>query len=125
MHLVENKAFRIDDLEIIPIRAFHNKLPIFGYRIGNFAYLTDVKTLPDNEKTKLRNLKVLVLNCLRKEPHVSHLNLEEALEIIKEVRPERAYLTHLSHRFGTHSEIEKTLPEKVFAACDGLVIDCD
>ncbi len=125
MHLIENKKFYIQNLEVTPIRAYHDKLPIFGFRIGDFAYLTDIKTLPEEEKIKLKNLKVLVINALRKEEHISHYNLNEALETIQELQPKTAYLTHLSHRFGLYSEEEKLLPDSVFLAYDGLSIDPD
>ncbi len=122
MHLITRLPFTIGKTKFIPIRLYHYRLPIFGYRIKNFAYLTDVKTIPDEEKSKLKNLDLLVITALRKEKHVSHMNLEESLAFIEEIRPARAYLTHLSHSFGLHAEEEPKLPKNVFIAYDGLKI---
>ena len=107
---------------MVPIEVMHYKMPVLGYRIDNFAYLTDVKTIAQEEKDKLKNLDVLVVNALRIEPHPSHLNLEEALALIEELKPNRAYLTHISHLLGFHAEVEKSLPEHVFLAYDNLEI---
>ncbi|MCW5516650.1 MBL fold metallo-hydrolase [Muriicola sp. Z0-33] len=118
---VHNDApFKIGNLAAIPIEAFHNRLQVFGYRIGDFAYLTDIKTIDDKEINKLRDLKVLALNALRIEPHHSHMNLEEALELVAKVSPERAYFTHISHYLGFHKEVEKKLPKGVHLAYDNL-----
>ena len=100
----------------------HYKLPVLGFRIGDLTYITDAKTITEKEKEKIKGSKTLIVNALRKEPHISHFNLEEALEFIKEISPKRAYLTHISHLFGTHKNIEAQLPEGVFAAYDGLKI---
>ncbi len=120
---VENKAFQINSTCILPIRAMHLKLPVFGYRIGDMAYITDANYIPAEEKEKLKGLKVLVLNALRREKHLSHFTLSEALALIEELKPEKAYLTHFSHQLGFHQEISKELPENVFMAYDGLAID--
>lgn len=118
---IENKPFKISgDIPIVPVEVMHYFMPVFGFRIGDFAYITDAKTVSPEEVEKLKGVKVLIINALRKEPHISHFNLEEALAFINEVKPEKAYLTHISHMFGTHDEIEKELPENVFAAYDGL-----
>ena len=101
----------------------HAKLQVFGYRFQDFAYLTDLKTINDIEIKKLNNLEVLVLNCIRIEPHYSHLNLKEALSLIKIIKPKKTYLTHISHHLGFHKEVEKNLPESVFLSYDGLKID--
>jgi len=122
LHLIENKPFLIDDLEIIPIRGYHYKLPVFGFRFGKIAYVTDVNRLEEAEIDKLRELDVLVLNALRKEEHISHYNLSQALELIADVKPGKAYLTHLSHQMGFHDEVQKELPENVFLSYDGLEI---
>ena len=122
-HVVEeNHPFLIDKVEVNPINASHGNLQVFGYQIQGFVYLTDVKTIKATEIEKIKNCKVLVINCLRETPHNTHFNLEEALEFISLVQPERAYLTHISHLFGFHSEIEKRLPENVFVAYDNLEI---
>ena len=122
LHLIENKPFRIGELEILPIRGFHYKLPVFGFRFRKIAYVTDVNRLEEAEINKLRGLDVLVLNALRKEDHISHYNLSQAIEIISEVKPAKAYLTHMSHQMGFHDEVQKELPENVFLAYDGLMV---
>ena len=122
LHLIENKPFQINDLEVIPIRGLHYKLPVFGFRFGKLAYVTDVNRLETAEVDKLRGLDVLVLNALRKEEHISHYNLSQALELIAEVKPGKAYLTHLSHQMGFYDEVQKELPENVFLSYDGLEI---
>jgi len=115
--------FKLQDLEVQPIQVMHGDLPILGYRFNDFAYLTDVKTIAIEEKEKLKNLKILVISTLREEPHKTHLNLAEALEIINELKPEKVYLTHISHKLGFHTEVEKKLPKNVFLAYDELVLD--
>lgn len=120
LHLIENKPFKIDDFEVIPIRGFHYKLPVFGFRFGQMAYVTDVNRLEDSEIEKLRGLDVLVINALRKEDHISHYSLSQALELISNVKPQKAYLTHISHQMGFYDEVQKELPENVFLAYDGL-----
>ena len=100
----------------------HHKLPVLGYRIDNFAYITDAKTIDENEKNKLKNLDLLVLNALRLKKHLSHFNLEEAIELIQELQPKKAVLTHISHFMGLHSEIEKTLPENISLGYDNQKI---
>ena len=95
---------------------------VFGYRIGDFAYLTDVKTISDEEISKLNGVKVLSLNALRIEPHHSHLNLKEALELVDIIKPEIAYLSHISHYLGFHDEVEEKLPKNVHLAYDNLVV---
>ncbi len=114
--------FNINDKKIVPIDALHRDLQIFGYRFENFAYLTDVKTIKKKEINKLHDLEVLVINALRIEEHYSHFNLHQALEFITEVKPRKAYLTHISHMLGFHDEVQKILPKNVFLAYDGLEI---
>jgi len=123
LHLIENKPFMIGSLEVIPIRGFHYKLPVFGFRFGKIAYVTDVNRLEAAEIDKLRGLEVLVVNALRKEEHISHYNLNQALELIAEVKPVKAYLTHMSHQMGFHEVVQAELPEHVFLAYDGLQIE--
>ena len=125
LHLLENKPFTIGDLDIIPIRGFHYKLPVFGFRVGKLAYVTDVNRLVNDEIDKLRGLDVLIINALRKEEHISHYNLKQALEIIAEVKPWKAYLTHISHQMGFYNEVQNELPENVFLAYDGLQLNVD
>jgi phosphoribosyl 1,2-cyclic phosphate phosphodiesterase len=117
---IKNKPFKINKLEVIPVKGEHDSLRVFGFRFGDFAYLTDMKTVSDSEIEKIKNVKVLVINALRIAPHRSHFNLDEALEFINKVQPEKAYLTHISHLLGFHEEVEKSLPENVFLAYDEL-----
>lgn len=118
----ENEPFAIGNKTAIPIKVLHGTLDIFGYRIDDFAYLTDVKTIPAADAQKLNGLKVLVVSALRIEPHESHLNLQEALDLIAQINPEKAYLTHISHLLGFHEEVEAMLPDNVFLAYDNLQI---
>jgi len=108
---------------VIPVQALHNRLKVFGYRIADFTYLTDVKTMKPKEIEKIRGCKILVVNALRKEPHHSHFNLEEALDFVAEVKPEKAYFTHISHLMGFHAEVEESLPENVHLAYDNLTVE--
>ncbi len=126
LHEVECQPFLINGLKIIPIEVMHGKLPIYGYRIGDFAYVTDAKTISDSEKEKLKDLEVLILNCLRiKQPHFAHLILPEALELIQELKPKRCYLTHACHNLGKHADVAKLLPPGVEYAYDGAVISIE
>lgn len=122
MHEIDETPFLIKGVKITPISVLHGKLPIVGYRIGDFAYVTDAKIIPEEEKEKLRNLDVLVLNGLRWKDHFAHFTVEEALKVIEELKPKRAYLTHFCHEIGKHCDFEAKLPEGVHACYDGLVI---
>ncbi|MBS7231112.1 MBL fold metallo-hydrolase [Flavobacterium psychroterrae] len=122
IEVVNNEPFKVGDKTAIPVNVMHGDLQVFGYRIDDFAYLTDVKTIHETEVEKLKNLKVLVVNALRVEPHDTHFNLQEALDFINLVKPEVAYLTHISHVLGFHEEVQKQLPENVFLAYDNLQI---
>jgi phosphoribosyl 1,2-cyclic phosphate phosphodiesterase len=117
-----NFPFAIGNKMAIPINVMHGDLQVFGYRIDDFAYLTDVKTVAESEINKLKGLKVLVVNALREEPHQTHFNLQEALDFITLLQPEKAYLTHISHHLGFHEEVQNKLPENVFLAYDNLEI---
>lgn len=119
---IKNEPFVVGNLNVVPVEGLHFKLPVFGYRFLDFAYLTDMKTVSDTEISKLHNLEVLVVNALRIEPHISHFNLEEALQFIEKVNPKRAYLTHISHLMGFHEEVQQQLPKNVFLAYDNLKI---
>ena len=123
LHIIENKEFYVNQIKILPVRVMHFKLPILGFRIGEFAYITDANFIPEEEKEKLFGIKYLIINALRKEQHISHFSLSQALEIIKELSPRRAYLTHISHQMGLHKKLEQELPPGVFAAYDGLKIE--
>jgi phosphoribosyl 1,2-cyclic phosphate phosphodiesterase len=122
IEVVNNQNFEIGNKKIIPINGMHGNIQVFGYRIERFAYLTDIKTIENDEISKLKNLKVLVINALRDEEHHSHFNLQQALEFINLVQPEKAFLTHISHLLGFHDEVQKRLPENVFLAYDNLEI---
>ncbi len=122
INTIENKPFKLNNLTVVPINGMHHKLQVFGFRFKDFAYLTDMKTVEDSEIEKIKNVKVLVINALRIEPHLSHFNLEEALQFIDKVNPQTAYLTHISHLLGFHEAVENTLPEGVFLAYDTLQI---
>ncbi len=121
--LFEEQSFFIDDIEVIPVLADHGFLPVHGFRIENFAYMTDVKTIAPAELNKLRGLDVLIINMLRDEPHKTHLNREEALEIVDLLKPKKTYFTHISHHLGFHAAVEETLPANVHLAYDNLIIN--
>jgi phosphoribosyl 1,2-cyclic phosphate phosphodiesterase len=120
VHLFDEESFMIKDVEVIPVEADHGYLPVHGFRIGDVAYMTDVKTIEDSQKQKLLNLDVLVINALRGEPHNSHLNVKEALELVKELQPKRTYFTHISHHLGFHEVVQERLPNGVYLAYDNL-----
>jgi phosphoribosyl 1,2-cyclic phosphate phosphodiesterase len=122
IEVVNNFPITIGEKQIVPINCMHGGLQVFGYRIEDFAYLTDVKQVESIEIEKLKGLKVLVVSALRNESHHSHFNLYEALEFINFVKPETAYLTHISHHLGFHREVQNSLPENVFLAYDNLEI---
>lgn len=122
IEVINNQPFVLGGKTVIPINALHGDLQVFGYRVDDFAYLTDVKTVAPEEVEKLKNLDVLVLNALRITSHNTHFNLQEALDFIALVQPKKAYLTHISHLLGFHEEVQKELPENVFLAYDNLVI---
>lgn len=118
----KNHPFDLFGKKVIPIEAMHGNLPVLGYRIDNFAYLTDVKTISDVEVKKLLNLDVLVINVLRAEEHHSHLNISEALELIDTIQPKQSYFTHISHVMGFHNEVDAKLPRGINLAYDMLQI---
>jgi phosphoribosyl 1,2-cyclic phosphate phosphodiesterase len=120
---IENEPFFINNDKIIPIRGYHNKLPVFGFRINKFAYLTDTKIIPEREKNKLTGLHVLVISALRIKTHIAHMGLDEVLAVIKELKPQRAYLTHISHMQYSYNELLNILPENIYPAYDGLKIN--
>jgi len=123
LHAISDAPLSIEGIQIAPVRLIHQKLPIFGYRIGNMAYLTDLKYIPESEYPKLEGLDVLIINALRIREHISHENLAEALVNIERIAPRKAYLIHMSHHIGLHSEVEKLLPHNVFLPYDGLEIE--
>lgn len=120
---IKNEPFAVEGINFEPVQLMHYKLPVFGFRIGDFAYCTDVNYIAEEEKVKLKGLDVLVLTALRKEEHISHFNLEQALALIEELKPKQAYLTHISHYLGLHDEVSKELPDNVELSYDGLKIE--
>jgi phosphoribosyl 1,2-cyclic phosphate phosphodiesterase len=116
-------AFEAAGNMVQPIRVFHHKMPVLGYRTGDFSYVTDASNIPAESMDLLRNSKVLVLNALRIKPHISHFSLKQAIEVIQELAPERAYLTHISHHMGFHSKVSKQLPPNIHLGYDGLEIE--
>lgn len=122
IEVINNQPFVLGGKTVIPIDVMHGDLQVFGYRVDDFAYLTDVKTVAPEEVEKLKNLDVLVLNALRITPHNTHFNLQEALDFIALVQPKKTYLTHISHLLGFHEDVQKELPENVFLAYDNLTI---
>ena len=114
------KEFFVGDVKILPIEVMHLKLPVLAFRVEDFTYITDANWISDESKEKIKGSKVLVVNALRKEKHVSHFNLEEAIELVKELEIPQAYFTHLSHQMGLHEEVESELPEGIHLAYDGL-----
>ena len=123
VHAISTNPFQIGELEIIPIRMMHYRLPVLGFRIGNFAYLTDGNYISSGEKEKLSGVKYLTVNALRREKHISHFTLSEAISLIDEINPDMGYLTHISHQMGPVAELEKELPPRVRSAYDGLVLE--
>ena len=122
MHTVENKKFNVGTIELEPVLVKHFMMDVFGYRVGDFTYITDAKSISEVELEKIRGTGVLVLNALRREEHVSHLTLDEAVALSQEVNAGKTYLTHISHQLGTTDEINRELPEGIELAYDGLVI---
>lgn len=120
IHHIDNKPFTIKGTEFIPIQVLHDTLPVTGYRIGDFTYITDASFIPGPEIEKIKGSKVIVLNALRNSKHVSHFSLQEAVDLLTRLKPERAYLTHMSHFIGLHEEVTKNLPEPIELAYDGL-----
>ena len=117
---ITEEPFSIDGIPITPIRVMHYKLPVLGFRIQNFTYITDANFISDKEKEKIAGSEVIVLKALRKEPHISHFSLSEAVALFQELKPKKAYLTHISHLMGLHREVEAELPDFVRLAYDGL-----
>jgi phosphoribosyl 1,2-cyclic phosphate phosphodiesterase len=120
---INHSPFSIGSLDIVPIRLYHHKLPVYGFRFGDFAYLTDFNSIEDAEFQKLEGIKVLVICALRKAFHISHLNLDSALEFIEKLSPQKSFLTHMSHDIGKHADLIKELPSNVEPGYDGLVIN--
>lgn len=125
LHSIDGSPFIVQGVKVEPIQVMHYKMPVLAFRFDDFAYVTDANYISVEEKNKIRGAKVLVLNALRQSKHISHFNLEEALELIKELEVETAYLTHISHLMGKHAEVSAMLPKNVHLAFDGLEIELD
>lgn len=123
LNRINTNSFQINQLKITPIKILHGKLPIFGYRVNNMAYLTDISELP---KTALRHLKqvdLLIIDALRYKPHPTHASVDQALEMIQTIQPKKAFLIHMSHHIGLHAEVSKKLPPHVHLSYDGLEVN--
>jgi phosphoribosyl 1,2-cyclic phosphate phosphodiesterase len=123
LHEIDLTPFSIGDIPIIPILVWHHKMPVYGFRFGDFIYITDANRIEEGEKNKMRDSKVLVLNALRKETHISHFTLSEAIGMVEELNVTQGYFTHISHQLGLHDEVSSTLPKNVFLAHDGLKLN--
>jgi phosphoribosyl 1,2-cyclic phosphate phosphodiesterase len=118
------EPFSIGDIDIIPLQVWHMKMPVFAFRFGDFTYITDANRIDEAEKEKIRGSKVMVVNALRREKHISHYSLDEAIALVQELGIPQAYFTHISHQLGRHADIEKELPEGMHLAWDGLKLRC-
>ncbi|HRH66325.1 MAG TPA: MBL fold metallo-hydrolase [Bacteroidia bacterium] len=123
LHNVHNLPFEIKGIRFTPVEVMHLNLPVFGFRMNDFTYITDANFISDKEKEKIKGSRYLVLNALRREKHVSHFTLKEAVELIEELKPEKAWLIHLSHQMGKHEEINQELPPFIQCAYDGMKIE--
>ncbi len=120
IHVIDEEAFKIEDVVIEPFTVMHYKLPVTAFRIGNFAYITDANFIPEKSMEKLRGVEYMVINALRKETHLSHFSLQQAIEVIQSLQVKQAYLTHIGHQMGLHDEVSRELPENVKLAYDML-----
>jgi phosphoribosyl 1,2-cyclic phosphate phosphodiesterase len=122
---IDGGEFRINGIRVNPLPVMHMKMPVLGFRFGDFSYITDANFIPDDTLKRLEGTHTLVLNALQREEHISHFNLQQALEMVSVIKPVRAFIIHISHKLGLHADVEKELPENVFLAFDGLQISCD
>jgi phosphoribosyl 1,2-cyclic phosphate phosphodiesterase len=120
---IANEPFVVEGIEVIPVEVLHYRLPVYGFRIGDFTYITDANFIADGELEKVKGSRVIVLNALRREPHISHFTLDQAVELLRDLQPEKGFLTHISHQMGRHAEVDKLLPPNVHLAFDGLKIE--
>ena len=120
---MDGSPFEASGISFIPIQVYHHKLPVWGFRINDFTYITDANYIEESEKQKIRGSKILVLNALQIDPHISHFNLEQAIAMVEELQPDTTYFTHISHRLGLHEDISKTLPDTIKLAYDGLTLN--
>lgn len=124
LHTITNDEFNVKGISFLPINVKHYKLPVKAFRVLNFTYITDANSIDDNELEKIKGSEIVVLNALRKEKHISHFNLQEAIALLEKIKPKKAYLTHISHLMGKHHEVSKELPDFIEIAYDGLIINC-
>jgi phosphoribosyl 1,2-cyclic phosphate phosphodiesterase len=122
LHTITEEPICINDITLLPIDVIHYKMPVKSYRIGNFTYITDANYISESEKEKIKGSEIIVVNALRKEPHLSHYTFAEAIELMKELNPKKAYFTHISHQLGLHQEVSQELPDFIELAYDGLQI---
>jgi len=123
MHTISNAPFSVAEMNLIPVEVLHYRLPVLGFRVGDFTYITDANAITEKEIAKIRGSKIVVLNALRKEPHVSHFTLNEAITMLEKIGPEKAYLTHISHQLGRHNDVEAELPAHIRCAYDELILE--
>jgi phosphoribosyl 1,2-cyclic phosphate phosphodiesterase len=122
LHTIDKEPFNIGDVNLTPIEVLHYKLPVLGFRVKDFTYITDAKTISEVEKEKIKGSKILVINALQRQSHISHFTLEEAIAFAQEIGAEQTYFTHISHRLGKHADVSAELPANIFLAYDGLQI---
>ena len=123
LNTISTEPFVIGDIPVIPIQVWHLKMPVMGFRFGSFTYITDANRIEESEKNKIRGSEILILNALRRQKHISHFSLGEAIDMVEELQVPLAYFTHLSHQMGLHAEIESELPEHIHLAWDGLRLE--
>jgi phosphoribosyl 1,2-cyclic phosphate phosphodiesterase len=122
LNTITMEPFLVGDIPVVPILVWHLKMPVMGFRFGKFTYITDANRIDEPEKEKIRGSEVIVLNALRKQKHISHFSLGEAIELAQELRIPTAYFTHISHQMGRHAEVEAELPTGIHLAYDGLTV---
>lgn len=120
---IDNNPFSAEGIDLVPVEVFHHLLPVLGFRIGGFVYITDANRIDENERKKIRGADVIVLNALRRQEHISHFTLQQAIDMVEDLQPKQAYFTHISHQMGKHADVEKELPENIRLAYDGLVLE--
>lgn len=123
MNTISLEAFVVGDIPVVPILVWHMKMPVLGFRFGKFTYITDANRIDEAERAKIRGSEIMVINALRKQKHISHFTLEEAIEVVEELKIPGAFLTHLSHQMGLHADVEAELPEHIHLAWDGLELE--
>nr|WP_242689151.1 MBL fold metallo-hydrolase [Pedobacter sp. SYSU D00535] len=122
LHEIGKEPFFVGDLQVTPVEVLHYKLPVLGFRIQDFTYITDAKTITSEEKEKIKGTRVLVVNALQREKHISHFTLQEAVDFAREINAEKTYFTHISHRLGKYTDLQQELPQGVELAWDGMVL---